>query len=101
MAVDVGGTRIKAAVLNAAGRVLRQIERPTPVADGPATVVDTVRTIARELTGPDVVAGGVVVPGSVDVETGTAHYAANIGWRDVPLRDLLAADLGVPVVLRA
>ena len=67
MAVDVGGTRIKAAVLNTAGRVLRQIERPTPVADGPATVVDTVRTIARELTGPDVVAGGVVVPGSVDV----------------------------------
>jgi glucokinase len=41
----------------------------------------------------------VVVPGSVDVETGTALYAANIGWRDVPLRDLLAADLGVPVVL--
>ena len=99
MAVDVGGTRIKAAVLNAAGRVLRRIECPTPVADGPAAVVDTVRSIARELTGPDVVAGGVVVPGSVDVETGTAHYAANIGWRDVPLRDLLAADLGVPVVL--
>jgi glucokinase len=99
VAVDVGGTRIKAAVLNTAGRVLRQIERPTPVADGAATVVDTVRTIARELTGPDVVAGGVVVPGSVDVQTGIARYAANIGWRDVPLRDLLAADLGVPVVL--
>ena len=99
MAVDVGGTRIKAAVLSAAGSVLRRIERPTPVADGPAIVVDTVRTIAHELSGPDVVAGGVVVPGSVDVETGTAHYAANIGWRDVPLRDLLAADLGVPVVL--
>ena len=41
----------------------------------------------------------MVVPGSVDVETGTALYSANIGWRDVPLRDLLAADLGVPVVL--
>ena len=99
MAVDVGGTRIKAAVLSAAGSVLRRVERPTPVADGPAIVVETVRTIAHELSGPDVVAGGVVVPGSVDVETGTAHYAANIGWRDVPLRDLLAADLGVPVVL--
>ena len=99
MAVDVGGTRIKAAVLSAAGSVSRRVERPTPVADGPAIVVETVRTIAHELSGPDVVAGGVVVPGSVDVETGTAHYAANIGWRDVPLRDLLAADLGVPVVL--
>ena len=99
IAIDVGGTGIKAAVLNAAGLVLRRIERPTPVADGPGTVVERVRTIARELTGPDVVAGGVVVPGSVDVETGTALYAANIGWRDVPLRDLLAAELGVPVVL--
>src|SRR5262249_19156107 len=28
-----------------------------------------------------------------------ARYAANIGWRDIPLRDLLTADLGVPVVL--
>lgn len=99
VAVDVGGTGIKAAVLNAGGRVLRLIERPTPVADGPATVVETVRAIASELAGPDVVAAGLVVPGSVDVETGTALYAANIGWRDVPLRDLLAADLGVPVVL--
>jgi len=67
IAIDVGGTGIKAAVLNAAGLVLRRIERPTPVADGPGTVVERVRTIARELTGPDVVAGGVVVPGSVDV----------------------------------
>lgn len=99
LALDVGGTGIKAAVLNAAGRVLRRVERPTPVADGPATVIDAVRTIAHELTGADVVAAGVVVPGSVDVETGTARYSANIGWRDVPLRDLLAADLGVPVVL--
>jgi predicted NBD/HSP70 family sugar kinase len=59
VAIDVGGTGIKAAVLNAAGRVVRQIEHPTPVADGPATVIDRVRAIAHELTGPDVVAGGV------------------------------------------
>jgi glucokinase len=54
---------------------------------------------AAELAGPDVAAAGVVVPGSVDIATGTARYAANLGWRDVPLRGLLAGRLGVPVAL--
>jgi glucokinase len=99
IAVDVGGTGIKAAMLDAAGRVLRRVEHPTPVSDGPAAVVDAVRHTAGELACPEVVAAGVVVPGSVDVAAGTARYSANIGWRDVPLGDLLAADLGVPVTI--
>ena len=99
IAVDVGGTGIKAALLDAAGRVLRRGDEPTPVSDGPSAVVDAVRQAACELAGPEVVAAGVVVPGSVDVPSGTARYSANLGWRDVPLRDLLAVDLGVPVAI--
>lgn len=42
----------------------------------------------------------MAVPGIVDAERGIALYAANLGWRDLPLRDLLAARLGgVPVAL--
>lgn len=99
LAVDVGGTGIKAAVLDEGGAVVRQDDRPTPVAEGSLAVVAAVRASARALAGADVVAASVVVPGAVDVTTGTARYAANIGWRNVPLRDLLAADLGVPVAL--
>ena len=44
-------------------------------------------------------AAGIAVPGIVDEEHGTAVYAANLGWKDVPLRDLLAERLGVPVAL--
>jgi glucokinase len=99
IAVDVGGTRIKAASLDAGGRVLCRVERHTPVSSGPSAVVDAVRNVVGELMLPQVVAVGVVVPGSVDVASGTAHYSANIGWRDVPLRDLLTADLGVPVTI--
>jgi glucokinase len=99
LAVDVGGTGIKAARLDADACVVEQSERPTPVADGPAAVVAAVRAAALELADTDVVAAGVVVPGAVDVATGTARYAANIGWHDVPLRDLLAADLGIPVAV--
>jgi glucokinase len=99
VAVDVGGTGIKAALLDSTGRVLRRIEARTPVAEGPTAVVQAVRAIARELSDDETVAAGVVVPGDVDAASGTARYAANIGWRDVPLRELLADDLGIPVVL--
>lgn len=45
-------------------------------------------------------AAGVAVPGIVDEAEGIAAYAANLGWRDVPLRALLAERLGgVPVAL--
>jgi glucokinase len=99
IAVDVGGTAIKAAVLDDGGRTSRRVEHSTPVSEGPSAVIDAVRQTARDLAGPELVAAGVVVPGSVDVATGTARYSANIGWRDVPLRDLLTADLGVPVTV--
>jgi glucokinase len=99
LAVDVGGTGIKACVLDQAGVVIRSQTRPTPVAGGQAAVLAAVRQAADELSGPEIVAAGVVVPGEVDVQAGVARYSANLGWRDVPLRDLLAADLAVPVVL--
>ena len=99
LALDVGGTGLKGAVIDGSGAVLRKLERPTPTAAGAYAVVAAVRELARELTGPDVAAAGAVVPGSVDVSAGVARYSANLGWRDVPLRDLLGADLAVPVTL--
>jgi glucokinase len=99
LALDVGGTGMKGAVVDGDGGVRRELERPTPAAEGPDAVVAAVRAAARELAGPDVAGVGAVVPGSVDVTAGIARYSANLGWRDVPLRDLLIADLGLPVTL--
>jgi glucokinase len=99
VAIDVGGTSIKAALVDESGAVLQRAHLLTPVTDGPAAVVAAVRSEAGKLAHADAVALGIVVPGSVDVATGTARYSANIGWRDVPLRELLAGDLGLPVVL--
>lgn len=99
IAVDVGGTSIRAAAIDIDGAVRREQACETPVAEGPDAVVAAVCGAAREMAGPDVVAAGVVVPGVVDAAAGIARYATNLGWRDVPLRDRLAADLGVPVVV--
>jgi glucokinase len=99
LALDVGGTSIKSALVGSDGEILRATQRPTPIAEGPEAVVAAVRAAAAELRSPAVRGCGVVVPGVVDVDTGTARYSANIGWRDVPLGALLRADLGVPAVV--
>lgn len=102
-AVDVGGTSIKAAVVTDGGQVLWQTVAETPVAAGPDHVVRRVRNIVAGLlshpTARGVEAVGVVVPGSVDSAGGVARFAANLGWRDVPLGTLVAEDTGLPTVL--
>jgi N-acetylglucosamine repressor len=42
---------------------------------------------------------GATVPGLVDHESGTCVLAPNLDWRDFPLRDALADELRVPVVV--
>lgn len=97
VAIDVGGTSIKAARFTAAGAVLDERAVPTPVGDGPDAVVAAIVAMAGELATAGTSAVGVVVPGVVD--DGIARYSANLGWRDVPLRDVLQRALGVPVTI--
>ncbi len=107
IALDVGGTGMKAALIGADGTLLHEARRPTGRDRGPEAVVESILGFAADLRahgiahlGEPAAAAGVAVPGIVDAALGTAVYAANLGWRDVPLRDLLSARLaGVPVAL--
>ncbi|MFJ8633868.1 ROK family protein [Streptomyces sp. NPDC093568] len=107
IALDVGGTGMKAALAGASGELLYQARRPTGRERGPDAVVEGILDFAAELRaygeqhlGEPAAAVGVAVPGIVDEERGIAAYAANLGWRDVPLRRLMAERLdGVPVAL--
>ncbi|KUL35100.1 ROK family transcriptional regulator [Streptomyces sp. NRRL F-4489] len=107
IALDVGGTGMKAALAGADGTLLHEARRPTGRERGPEAVVASIlgfaaelRDLGRERFGTTASAAGVAVPGIVDEAAGTAVYAANLGWRDVPLRSLLSERLGgVPVAL--
>ncbi|GAA2707291.1 MULTISPECIES: ROK family protein [Streptomyces] len=107
IALDVGGTTIKAALVAPDHTLLYETRRPTGRERGPDAVVDGILGLAAELRavgeeryGQGAVAAGVAVPGIVDTASGTAVYAANLGWRDVPLRDVLAERLGgIPVAV--
>ncbi len=105
IALDVGGTSMKGALLDRGMRSLETIRRPTPRADGTEAVVDAITsaldTLARRAAdqGLTVRRAGVVVPGIVDERRARAVYSANLGWRDLPLADLLEARTGLPVTL--
>ncbi|MFJ6719754.1 ROK family protein [Streptomyces sp. NPDC091259] len=107
IALDVGGTGMKAALIAEDGTLLHEARRATGRERGPEAVVETILGFAadllaygREHLGRTASAAGVAVPGIVDAERGTAVYAANLGWRDVPMRELLGARLGgIPVAL--
>ncbi|CAL9274688.1 Glucokinase [Streptomyces sp. SudanB5_2050] len=98
---------MKAALAGPGGELLHQARRATGRDRGPDAVVEGILDFAAELRalgvdrfGEPARAAGVAVPGIVDEEHGTAVYAANLGWRDVPLRALLGERLGsVPVAL--
>ncbi|MFI5614168.1 ROK family protein [Amycolatopsis sp. NPDC051903] len=93
LGVDVGGTTVKARVTGGAGEVLAEWREPTPTGD-PAALAELVRRAAGWYP---VDAVGLVVPGIVDERSGRCLRAVNLGWEDVPVRDLVAADLAVPL----
>ncbi len=98
---------MKAALVGEDGTLLHEARRATARERGAEAVVDTILGFVADLyayggdhLGEGAVAAGVAVPGIVDAERGVAVYAANLGWRDVPLRKLIGERLGgIPVAL--
>jgi glucokinase len=98
---------MKAALVGADGTLLHRARRATGRERGPGAVVEEILGFAADLRahgagqyGESAAAAGIAVPGIVDEAHGIATYSANLGWRDIPLRDLLTRRLGgIPVAL--
>ncbi|MEU6268739.1 ROK family protein [Saccharopolyspora shandongensis] len=96
--VDVGGTSVRAGVVDQHGEILETHRVPTP-ATGPelnAAIADTVRALADRYP----VAGvGLAVAGFVSEDRRVVRFAPHLAWRHVAVADELAERLGLPVVL--
>ena len=101
--LDIGATKTLGLVLDADGAILAEVREPTePGAEGIVRSAARVFEALRVATGQPLEGTvGVGIPGLVDVERGAVKHAVNLGvngdW--LPLRELLAVRLGVPVVL--
>ena len=103
--IDLGGTKIQAAVVDAGGEVVGQARHPTPTAGGPEDVAEAMAAALREAAqGADVSSGelagvGVGSPGDADERTGVVSAARNLpGWTgSFALAEALEAALGTRV----
>ena len=105
VAVDVGGTSIKGGLVGPHGSVVHSARWPTLTAEGPVAVLETIVGACEALVrtarwlGLTPVACGVVVPAVIDEPAGVLIFSANLGLREVPLRDEVARRTGLPTTL--
>lgn len=101
LAIDIGGTTLKGAVFDAQGQQRARHAAPTFGAGG-----DPYRGVVQllETLRDDAIDGGRVpkaigigTPGLVDTRHGVVRYAANLGWRDLALGELLEHLFQLPV----
>ena len=108
IAVDLGGTQIRAAIVLPDGTRLARNDRPTPSDQGPSAVVGACHDAARRARAdaPAAVAAaiagiGISSPGPVDPATGVIVETPNLGpnFRDIPIAAELAESEGLPTFL--
>lgn len=101
--IDLGGTKIEVAVLDAAGRFLLRERRPTPQGDYHGTlrtIADLVAIADRGVRGDRPRPVGVAIPGSISPLTGKVRNANSTVLNGMPLADDLELLLRRPVRLR-
>ncbi|MEQ1840009.1 MAG: ROK family protein [Verrucomicrobiales bacterium] len=100
--IDFGGTSVKLAVVEGE-TLLTDIHRiPTQEFESPDHLIERISRVVAEIREqhPSVSAIGVGVPGAVNFSTGMTYNLTNVkGWSEVPLRDILAEESGLPTVI--
>jgi glucokinase len=104
LAVDLGGTELRGAIVDEQGALLAFAATPTDAAGGPRAVIDQIARLIAQIraVAPAVaiVGLGVGAPGPLDSDMGVAIAPPTlVGWRNVPLAALLRERLGVDVRL--
>jgi glucokinase len=93
--LDVGGTKIAAATL-AGAAISEPVVRPTST-DSSDALLEQLVAMVEELREPEAAAVGIGVPSVVEFATGTIRFSVNIPLADLPLRQILAERIGLPV----
>lgn len=102
--IDIGGTRLRVALVDDTGQIQMRAETRTLAAAGPAAVVDQVaELVARVAPGHSALGlagAGISCPGPLDTVRGVALGVPTLtGWVNVPIAAMIADRLGLPARL--
>jgi glucokinase len=102
--VDLGGTNLRAAAVDASGKILDKVSGTTQYAAGREAIlgdiIAAIKTVRARL-GPGGLRGvGIGIPGFIKMDTGVVVGSANIpSFEGFPVRDEMEAALGSHVIL--
>ena len=101
--IDLGGTGIKAGIVDENGNILVKDSCPTGAERGYGAVIQDMAGLAlglAERSGrhmSDIRAIGIGLPGVMDPRTGRVPFCTNLGWHDVPIIEEMAKYTDRPV----
>lgn len=102
---DLGGTKMLCAVCDAKFEPLARKRRKTKGNEGAKSgldrITETIRQVLEESgVGKHQLAGiGVGCPGAIDLDKGIILESANLGWKNVKLKEILETEFGCPAVI--
>lgn len=103
--VDLGGTNLRIAAVDAQGRLMEKVTLGTKTVLGRDQVLNDMCEAIRHASDKFKSSGsllgvGIGVPGIIDMQTGMVRESPNLpGWSDYPVRDEIEKRLGAPVIL--
>lgn len=103
--IDLGGTNIKAALVQEGGEILAQASCPTALPRSPQAICDDIAVLAAGLlaqtghSAQEIGGMGVGCPGTVEGASGTVLYSNNLQWHDFAMGPYLTKATGWQVSL--
>jgi glucokinase len=108
LGIDIGGTNlVVGSVAEDGSRLYALASEPTNAEAGTRDVLDrlialtrqTIEQTRRELPGAEIIGVGVGAPGPLDTRSGVVLLTPNLGWVNLPLRQIIHDRLGLPAAL--
>ncbi len=103
LGVDLGGTKILAAVVNGKNQIIGRAKRSTPAQEGATALMAALEAASLEavaaagLSSRDLLGCGIGSPGPLDLERGVILHSPNLNVKEFPLGPGLAERLGIKV----
>ncbi len=103
LAIDLGGTKVLCAVVTVEGAIIGRAKASTRAHPEASVLIKEIGDCARQaiaaskLDIDQIQGAGIGIPGPLNTETGVVRVAPNLGWHEVPAKELLEKELGIPV----
>lgn len=105
LGIDIGGTKTAVCIADMVGNIIEICKFPTDAHLGPESLVERIAECYNilvqkaSMSPKDIAFAGVASPGPLDIKSGKIVHIATMGFKNVPIKQMLEDALGLPVFL--